>query len=245
MNLKLNRKVLAALLVTTFTLTAFSCFFGGNELGYNNGVLTGYNTGYPQGQKDGTVQALNSVSNLLAKEGVNLAWSTNADGSYQIQVLRDDGTMGFSINTSFDVYSQHFRNGVLIDASHHTMTVTNYGKDWVEQQLFNPNATCKALYLSFSNDTSAVSTAWTAIPGEYTTDGLSRATGSYVSTGVGAANVTATVNILATASTQLYGINGDPASQSTLIAAEQQGAGAAKNFISGDTLVQTVQWSHS
>lgn len=184
---------------------------------------------------------------MLKQQGIDIAWSHNADGSYTVECLNGDGTTTFKTNLVFHAYVEQYRDGKLLASSYHTMSVTDYGKDWVEKQLFNPQSTEKALYLGCSADSSTFSAAWTALPSEITTNGLGRATGTYTSTGTGAANVTAAFSVSGTQSTQLYGVyaNTYASGQNTLIAAEQQGAGAVKNFVSGDTLTLTVQWSHS
>lgn len=100
----------------------------------------------------------------------------------------------------------------LISASYHAMTTVNGGKDFVEQQLFNPNASQKALYIGVSNSSATVAVTWQNITAEITDGGLARAAGTYVSTGVGAANVTKTFSVTATRSTKLYGLYYDSAS---------------------------------
>jgi hypothetical protein len=152
-----------------------------------------------------------------------------------------------TIVTKFEIHLlvQQFRDGKLISQTYHAMTVVNNGKDWVEQQLFNPNASQKALYIACSNASDSVSTTWTAIPNEITDGGLARDDGAYVSTGVGTANVSITFSVTATRSTKLYGIYYFSGTSATLIAAEQQGVGSQKNLVSGDSLAITAQWSHS
>jgi len=150
----------------------------------------------------------------------------------------------FTVNTpiTFHLLAQQYRDGKLVSQTYHTMTTVNQGKDWIEQQLFNYNGS-KALYIGVSNDSTSVSTSWTAIPNEITDGGLARALGSYVSTGVGAANVTYTFTASATRSTKLYGLYMGSGTTTTLVCAEQQGTGAQKNLNNGDTLKVTVQWS--
>lgn len=234
----MNKKIVGLFLIAIAVSSIVSFSLGG---------LLVANTVYTLGVNDGTQQTLSGVAQMLKEQGIDIAWSHNQDGSYTVQCLKG-GTMAYSTNIVFHAYADQYRNGKLIASSYHTMSVTNYGKDWVEQQLFSyTNTTQKALYLSTSNNTGAFDAAWLVLPGEYTVDGLARATGSYVSTGVGAANVSATFNVVATADTQLYGINADDYAthSNSLIAAEQQGAGAVKHFLNGDSLVLTVQWSHS
>lgn len=147
--------------------------------------------------------------------------------------------------TSFELHMlvQHFRDGKLISETYHPMTITNLGKDWVEQQLFNPNSAQKAVYIGVSNDSSQVDPSWTALPNEITDGGLARAAGTYTSTGVGAANITVTFYVTASRSTKLYGLYYS-ASGNTLVAAEQQGTANQKNLSPGDQLRVTVLWSY-
>ena len=148
--------------------------------------------------------------------------------------------------TTFEIHLlvEHYdKYGNLISRTCHPMTVVDQGKDWIEQQLFNPNASQKALYIGVSNDSSSVDTSWTALPNEITSAGLSRKEGTYTSTGVGSANVTVTFSVTGTASTKLYGIYYS-LTGNTLIAAEQQGEANQKNLNDGDTLKITVMWSH-
>lgn len=151
----------------------------------------------------------------------------------------------FTVKVQINCYVWHYRNGALLSFSHHPMTLVNNGKDWIEQQMFNPNASQKALWIGVSNSSDAVDTSWTIIPDEITTSGLTRKQGTYTSTGIGTANVTVTFTVTGTASTKLYGLyygaySTDP---NTLIAAEQQGVSNQKNLQNGDTLQVTVQWS--
>lgn len=235
----MNRKTIYGVIAVLIAFSCISGYIGGNLVG----SIEGYNTGVAEG----TQQTLTGVSEMLKQQGIDIAWSHNADGSYTVQCLNGDGTTSFSTNVVFHAYADQYRDGKLLASSYHTMSITNYGKDWVEQQLFAANATQKAIYLSTSANTTSFSAAWTMLPDEITANGLSRATGVYSSTGVGTANVTATYSVTDTQSTQLYGINSDTyaSNANSLIAAEQQGAGAVKNFLNGDTLVLTVQWSHS
>lgn len=211
------------------------------------GFAAGVNMAYPVALKKGYEQALTDVSELLKQKGIELQWEDLGNGRYKIKVLQNGALV---YQTAFEIHLlvQHFdRSGNLVSESSHAMTVVDQGKDWVEQQLFNPNATQKAIYLACSNDSSTVSTSWTALPSEITNSGLARAAGTYTSTGVGAANVTYTFSVTATASTKLYGIYYDSYSSNvnSLIAAEQQGTANQKNMNAGDSLKLTVQWSHA
>jgi hypothetical protein len=237
LTLDLNRKNAPKITVTILllVLVAIASF------------TVGVSLTYPIAQKKGYETALNDISELLKQKGIELQWQDLGNGKYAIQLLAN-GKLEYQTVVEMHLLVQQFRNGELVSETFHAMTVTNFGKDWVEQQLFSDvNYTTNALYLSASNEETAVNVAWTVLPVEITTNGLGRAVGAYTSTGVGACNVTKTFSISGTQSSCLYGINaGTYASYpNSLIAAEQQGAGNRKNMINGDTLALTVQWSHS
>jgi len=188
------------------------------------------------------------MQQALDEAGVFTNWALNPDGTYTLTILDSNSDFQWQFNLRLDMTVQQYRNGELISQSLHAMTVTNFGKDWVEQQLFtDTNSTDNALYISASNDETAVDAAWLALPSEITSNGLARATGAYTSVGIGQAHVNYTFSITGTQSCCLYGINAGPYATypTSLIAAEQQGSGARKNFLNGDTLVISVQWSHS
>lgn len=197
--------------------------------------------------RHGYEAGLTSMQTTLDQAGIFTSWELNKNGSYTITFLGSNG-MAWSFTTRFDMIIQQCRNGKIISQSMHTMNITDFGKDWVEQQLFtDTNSTDNALYISMSNNETAVDLAWTMLPDEATTEGLARAAGSYASTGTGTANITKTFSVSGTNSTCLYGINAGPYASypNSLIAAEQQGSGARKNLVAGDTLAITIVWSHS
>ncbi len=138
--------------------------------------------------------------------------------------------------------------------TYHAMTVTEYGMNYTMRQLFSPNATQKALYLANSNDTTSATNTlgnWTIMTGEYTTNGLARVLGTYAATGNHTCTVTGAFTVAGTgtpcATSQMYALYaGTYASDPyTLVAVEQQSASNIKNFNSGDTLTNTVSWSHA
>jgi hypothetical protein len=127
------------------------------------------------------------------------------------------------------------------------MSLTTAGKDWIADKLFNSggvNITQYAMYIVCSDDASTFSAAWTAIPIEIVANGLGRALATWIDTGTGTGNLTKSFSVTGTDGTQLYGLYSDTyanAPSSTLVAAEQQGVGARKNLLAGDTLTVTVQ----
>lgn len=142
---------------------------------------------------------------------------------------------------------RQYRDGVLISETYHPMSLTTAGKDWIADKLFNSagtNVTKFAMYIATSNSTDVFNLAWNALPSEITVNGVERSLAAWTDTGSGTANLTKSFSVLGTQTTQLYGLYYDTyanAALSTLIAAEQQGAGAAKNLLNGDTLTVTVQ----
>jgi hypothetical protein len=230
-----DKKILFGIICLTAVVSAFASYSLTTLFVAPAFVRQGYESGLTDMQK------------ALDQAGVFTNWQLNGNGGYTITVLGNSG-MEWQFNMRFDMVVQQYRDGKLISQALHAMTVTNFGKDWVEQQLFSDvNYTDNALYISTSNDETSVSAAWVVLPNEVTTNGVERDAGSYSSTGVGAANVTKTFSVSGTQSTCLYGINAGPNATyaNSLIAAEQQGSGSRKNLVSGDTLAVTVVWSHS
>lgn len=142
---------------------------------------------------------------------------------------------------------EQWRDGKLISATYHPMTLTTAGKDWIADKLFNSggtNVTKYAMYIGCSASTDSFSAAWTALPAEITANGLGRALAAWADTGTGTGNLTKAFSVSGTQSTQLYALYYETyanAPVTTLVAAEQQGAGAVKNLLAGDTLTITVQ----
>ena len=176
------------------------------------------------------------VLSVLAIMCIAIALSTSIDQQFG----------AFSTRTEIHLLAEQFRNGTLISATYHAMTITNFGKNQTRDLLGGVN-TNAMLYLASSADATAFDATWTALPAEITANGLGRALGTYVldPSGNGKWNVTYTWTATGTQSTQLYGIYATAYSGATLCYAEQQGAGAVKNMISGDTLNLTAQGTSS
>ena len=156
------------------------------------------------------------------------------------------GAFQFGSSTEIHLWVEQFRNGTLISATYHAMSITNFGKNQTRDLLGGVN-TNAMLYLATSADATAFDATWTALPNEITTNGLDRQLASYVldPSGNGKWNVTYTWTATGTQSTQLYGIYSTAYSGATLCYAEQQGAGSAKNMLTGDTLKLTAQGTSS
>ena len=69
--------------------------------------------------------------------------------------------------------------------SHHAGVLADIGADWIEDQLGDTPSTSPADYISLSLSSSSPATGWTQIPSEIVAGGLSRAQGTYTSTGTG------------------------------------------------------------
>ena len=110
----------------------------------------------------------------------------------------------FDVEIHVDMW--HYRDGVLLDHSHHAGVLTTLGANWIEDQMGDSPATDPAKWIGVSNDATAPSSAWIVIPNEITTNGLGRAPGTYASTGDGAWTITKSFSVTGTQSCQLTGL---------------------------------------
>ena len=136
----------------------------------------------------------------------------------------------------------------LVSESYHAMTLTDFGKNWIADKISGASSTNfmrNATWIGCSNASDSVSTSWTVLPSEITTDGLARAEGTVTDTGTGTWTVVKSFSVTGTNSTKLYGLYlGDYSSyKNTLVAAEQQGTSNQKNVNNGDTLEITITGS--
>jgi len=140
----------------------------------------------------------------------------------------------------FDVSCQveQFRDGILIGYSEHAGTLTDFGADWIEDQLGDsPSATTIGKYIGVDDDGTAPSTAWTALPSETSGNGMDRLTGTYSSTGVGTYTIVGTFSPTASGSIQLVGLHHTD-SGSNLVCADQV---TTINYQNGDSI--EVTWT--
>jgi len=88
-------------------------------------------------------------------------------------------------------------------------SLTNIGKDFIEQQISGTSNTSQCIYISLSNSTDEVPSpnTWVKLPDEITTDGLDRNTGEYASTGTGTWTVTYTFTAGASFTVRLTGLH--------------------------------------
>ena len=182
-----------------------------------------------------------AVLSVLAIVCFVVALSTSIDTIQTFSI--DPMNVGrFNSYTEIHLWVEQFRNGTLISATYHAMTITNFGKNQTRDLLGGVNANAM-LYFAASADTSVFDATWTVLPAEITANGLGRALGSYIldPSGNGKWNVTYTWTATGSQATQLYGIYATAYSGATLCYAEQQGTGAVKNLLASDTLKLTGQ----
>ena len=204
-------------------------------------LIVGTNMGYNVGFKTAYLQALTDITD---KTGVVFEWTDLGDGRFQINAFYDGKLIAKGIaETHCEVIQT--RDGNIISYSYHTGTLTTIGKNWIEDQLGDSPATDPAKWIACSNTTQTVNATWTTTYEEITTDGLTRAAGTYASTGDGTWNQTKTFSVTGTNSTVCYGLHWAVSGDNNLLCAENQGAGNRKNVANGDTLKVTWQVSVS
>lgn len=135
------------------------------------------------------------------------------------------------------VFMEHWRDGVLLASSHHAGTLTNIGKDWIEDQLGDSPSTDPAKWIGLSNSSDSPSASWETIPDEITTGNMGRAAGTYANVDMGQWNITKSFSPSETNSTQLTGLY-YAASGDYLLAADTI---TLTNYQSGDTVGITWQ----
>jgi hypothetical protein len=134
----------------------------------------------------------------------------------------------------------HDKDGNLKQFSEHAGVLTTIGKNYIEDQLGDsPNATNPADWISLSNDAGAPSSAWTEIPNEIVANNMSRAQGTYASTGDGSWTITYKFTASGAQSVQLAGLNwaGGPC-DNVLLCADQI---TSASLVDDDTL--TLEWT--
>lgn len=145
------------------------------------------------------------------------------------------GNLGLEIH----VEMWHYRDGKLLNYSHHAGVLTTLGQNWIEDQLGDSPSTDPAKWIAVSNDGTSPQSSWVVIPAEITTDGMGRAPGTYVDDGDGAWNMTITYNPTGSGSCQLTGlywaVTGD-----FLLCADTF---TQVNYEDGDSV--TIKWSTS
>jgi len=224
-------------IVVAMTFSLLGSFYVGwnfaSPIAYNDGLITGYETG------------LKDVSGFLRKQGTILNWTQNQNGTYTLTLTGADGTF---LNAYVELHciTEHRRNGVLLSYENHAMSLTNYGKNWIADNLCGAlltNVSLIASYISTSNQSAAFDATWTAVPTEHLegSTGLGRANSTYTDTGTGLFNLTHTFTSKGTYSTQTYFLSVDSYANwpdGGGIAGEVQAS--AKNMVALDTLAVTI-----
>ena len=125
--------------------------------------------------------------------------------------------------------------------SHHAGVLTTIGANWIEDQLGDSPSTDPAKWVSVSTSSSSPSAAWTQIPTEIASGGLTRAAGTYASTGDGAWTITVTFTSTTDhTDVQLTGLQWASSGDNNLLASDVFTPVTLGN---GDQL--TVEWSDS
>ena len=135
---------------------------------------------------------------------VSLAVALVALSVYNIQLQTPKDGMNFGVEIHVDMY--HYRDGLLVDHSHHPGVLTTLGQNFIEDQLGDSPATDSAKWIGLSNDATGPSAAWVVLPAEIAANGLGRAVGTYVDDGDGSWNITKTFSVTGTQSCQLTGL---------------------------------------
>lgn len=107
--------------------------------------------------------------------------------AFQAGVYYRDATLNLDVGTSslhVTVYVQRVgEENKYWD--HHAGVLTTIGLNWIEDQLGDSPDTNPAKWISVSMDTGSPVVGWTQIPAEIVSGGLTRAAGTYTSTGDG------------------------------------------------------------
>jgi hypothetical protein len=111
-------------------------------------------------------------------------------------------------------------DGNLIQFSEHAGTLMNIGKDYIEGLLGNNSTDPSACWISLTNDATAIVNTWTQLPSEIAANNLSRALGTYASTGVGVYTVTYTFTASGAQSVAQAGLNWAPSGDNNLLCAD-------------------------
>lgn len=194
---------------------------------------------YLQGHKDGYLGALQDVQSVA---GIDYTWKDNGDGTYTVNIWRQ-GVNVESMAVKVDTNVLLTRLGQIIESDRHAGVLTTIGKDFIEQQISGTASTTDAIYISCDDtDASGLSAASTKLTSETDDNGITRATGTYASTGAGTWTVTKAFSITGTQAVQTYGLQWSATKQSdnNLLCYDTS---AVKNCVDGDTL--TITWSLS
>jgi len=243
-NKKLGTGILCIFLVE---ISIIGAWHFGNKKGLDLGFADGYKLGNYLGYKIGYDNGLLTITEYLeTRYGIKMDITNKADGSYEFTAHFPDGSLTFGVE--LHLTAEHWRDNILLSSTYHTMSLTNFGKDWLADNIANmggTNVTKFATYIGVSNASNSFDATWTVLPAEITDGGLNRTCGTWADTGTGTWNITYTFSVTDTKATKLYGYYIDSAENfwNCLLAAEQQGVANQKNMQNGDTLKVTIQGS--
>jgi hypothetical protein len=183
--------------------------------------------------------SLGICSSIIINDHVQKAMQTPIQMPVDVSIENETDHC-LNLNYSFHLLVEHYRNGVLLSSTYHPLTIVDQGLTQLKLLAAQQNSS-GLIYFSLSNDSSAVSTAWTILPNEITTDGLERANATYVNGAtLGTWNMTHTFTVTGLNATKLYGVNYNSGTSLSLCAAEQQGISNQKNLGATDTLALTM-----
>lgn len=134
----------------------------------------------------------------------------------------------------------HYRGGELLDTGHHPGNLTDYGADWIEDQLGDSPAADAAKGIAHTNSTTAYADNWVDLPDEITTGGMEKVDGTYVNDGTGQWNITRTFSPTESNTTRRVGLY--EAGSGTLVATDTI---TPINYENGDSVVITITISVS
>jgi len=218
-----QKEILMASLVLCI-LTTVAC------VTYGFGFLSGYNRGHSNGY-------VGALVDIKEKAQLDFSWTDNGDGTYEVHMWRNDVKVA-NAKVEVHVLVGHYRSGTLLSLDHHAGVVTTIGLNWIEDQLGDSPSTSPADYISCSNNATSPSAAWTQIPDEIAANGLTRAQGTYASTGDGTWTIEYAFSVTGTQSVRLYGLQYGASGDNNLLCSDTS---SVKNCENGDTL--TVTWT--
>ncbi len=148
--------------------------------------------------------------------------------SPRLETIPDVDNWGIEVHLE---HSHYDRYGALLSRSFNPGNLTDYGANWIADVLGDADGD-QGDYIGLTNTTNTYNDTWVVLDDEITTEGMTRAIGSYVDTGTGTWNITNTFSITGSNSTQRAGLYHNVAG-STLIATDTF---ALTNVENGDSL---------
>ncbi len=201
--------------------------------GFQLGAYSGWKTGYQGALKDISEQA-----------GLDYEWQDLGNGLYNVKIWRQT-ELQLSRNIRIDSIIQLYRSGELVSSERHAGVLTTIGKNWIEDQLGDSPSTDPAKWIAVDDtDASGLSAASTQLTSELAASGLTRAVGTYASTGDGVWTISKAFSVTGTVSAQTYSLQWVVTSQSdnNMLCYDTS---TIKNCVNGDTLTVTFTLTQS